>query len=151
MFDQSFIDRLRLTPRGEQIISIARRQAEKRSQSEIRPELVLLGVALLEQGVAYGIFEKKLSIADLRKNLEKALIPGAASQTSRPLAEDTKKALLVARREANKLMHSYVGTEHIILGVLAGKNGACKILKKMGIELKQMRKHILEGLSPLGI
>src|SRR5208283_1535734 len=116
-------------------------------------EHLLLGLIKLGQGVAVNVLQKMgLDLERVRVEVEKYV--GAHSETKNmvgniPYTPRVKKVLALAAKEAKALNHSYVGTEHILLGLLReGEGVAARVLKSLEVDLARTRNEILKELDP---
>ena len=115
------------TPRAQQVINIARREALRFHHNFIGAEHILLGLLKLDQGVAiHLLMEQGVNIPATIDFVEKSLMPGIAgreNEGSLPYTQRVKRILEVANDEAQNLKCSYVGTEHILLAILKDEDG----------------------------
>ena len=146
---------LNLTPRAQQILAIARREAERLGQLVIGPEHLLLALMQMPQCIAIGILRAlgvdlgkiRNKIEDLAEKKEK----DTASDNSEniELSPVVQRVLVAAAKEASMLQHPYIGTEHILLGILReGDSLASKLLFDSGVKLEVCRQAILAALDP---
>ena len=107
------------TPRAQQVLSIARREAARFHHNYIGAEHVLLGLLKLGQGVAISVMENAgIDIAALTLKVEQSILPGSSTpEGSLPYTPRVRKILVQAGEEAQLLKHTYVGTEHLLLGI----------------------------------
>ncbi len=140
------------TPRAQQVIALARKEADRFHHNFVGTEHLLLGLIKLGQGVAVNVLQKMgLDLDTVRAEVEKEVKPGPpASVTGNiPLTPRVKKVLSLASKEAKALSHTYVGTEHILLGLLREGDGvAAKVLKNLDVDIEQCRQEILRELDP---
>lgn len=141
------------TPRAHQVLALSRKEAERFNHNYIGTEHLLLGLINLGQGVAIKVLEKlDLDLQRLRSEIEKQVGPGPESQTSAkqiPYTPRVKKVLSLAGQEAHKLKHSYIGTEHLLLGLLReGEGVAARVLQSLELDLERCRTEILYELDP---
>ena len=110
------------TPRAQQVLALARKEADRFNHNFVGTEHLLLGLIKLGQGVAVNVLQKMgLDLETVRGAVEKQVGTGQetkAPQGSIPYTPRVKKVLALAGKEAKALNHSYVGTEHILLGLL---------------------------------
>ncbi len=144
MFDQ-------FTPRARQVIILARKEADRFNHDYIGTEHILLGLLRLGQGVAVDILrELGVDFQTLRMEVERAVGTGPETKTAGevPLTPKARRAIDLAVAEAKKLQHSYIGTEHLLLGLLQeGEGVASQVLKNLGVDLEETRGRILEKLK----
>jgi ATP-dependent Clp protease ATP-binding subunit ClpC len=115
-------------------------------------EHLLLGLINLGQGVAVNVLQKMgLDLQTVRAAVEKQVGTGPESKPSGniPYTPRVKKVLALAGKEAKALNHSYVGTEHILLGLLReGEGVAARVLKSLEVDIERCRNEILAELDP---
>lgn len=140
------------TPRAQQVLALARKEAERFNHNFVGTEHVLLGIISLGQGTAVAVLRKMgLDLGVVRQDVEKCIGTGPERNPSLaiPYTPRVKKVLALAIKEARALNHSYVGTEHILLGFLREGDGvAGRVLKKLGMDLEKTRQEILTILAP---
>ena len=110
-----------LTPRGEQVLALARQEAERFHHNYVGTEHLLLGLIKLGQGVAVNVLQRMgLDLEQVRTEVERHVGPHPETKMvgNMPYTPRVKKVLVLAGKEAKALNHSYVGTEHILLGLL---------------------------------
>jgi ATP-dependent Clp protease ATP-binding subunit ClpC len=139
------------TPRGQQVLTLARKEAERFNHNYVGTEHLLLGLIKLGQGVAVNVLQKMgLDLERVRMEAEKhvALHPETNMVGNIPYTPRVKKVLVLAGKEAKALNHSYVGTEHILLGLLReGEGVASRVLKSLEVDPARARNEILKGRS----
>ncbi len=140
------------TPRAQQVLALARKEADRFNHNYVGTEHILLGLIKLGQGVAVSVLQKMgLDLETVRGAVEKQVGTGTESKTqgSIPYTPRVKKVLALAGKEAKALNHSYVGTEHILLGLLReGEGVAARVLKSLDIDIERTRNEILRELDP---
>ena len=140
------------TPRAQQVLALARKEADRFNHNYVGTEHLLLGLVKLGQGVAVNVLRKMgLDLETVRMEVEKAVGTGTDTKTvgTLPYTPRVKKVLALAGKEAKSLNHSYVGTEHILLGLLReGEGVAARVLKNLNIDLERTRNEILRELDP---
>src|ERR1700681_1019274 len=140
------------TPRAQQVLALARKEADRFNHNYVGTEHLLLGLIKLGQGVAINVMQKMgLDLKTVRMEVEKHV--GSHPQTkmigSTPYTPRVKKVLALAGKEAKALNHSYVGTEHILLGLLReGEGVAARVLKSLEVDIERTRNEILKELDP---
>ena len=143
---------MQLTPRANQAINLAKKEALRLKHGYVGTEHMLMGILDLGQGVAVNVLRKMgVNLENLRAETEKEAEIGTseASMQDLELSDGVKRALSFAAQEAAKLGHNYIGTEHLLLGVLCDENSAAqKILKGMGVDVKTCKNLILAELNP---
>src|SRR4051812_20167850 len=140
------------TPRAQQVLALARKEADRFHHNYVGTEHILLGLIKLGQGVAVSVLQKMgLDLETVRSAVEKQVGTGqeTKAQGSIPYTPRVKKVLALAGKEARTLNHSYVGTEHILLGLLReGEGVAARVLKSLDIDIERTRNEILRELDP---
>jgi len=140
------------TPRAQQVLALARKEADRFHHNYVGTEHILLGLIKLGQGVAVSVLQKMgLDLETVRAAVEKQVGTGQEAKTpgSIPYTPRVKKVLALAGKEAKTLNHSYVGTEHILLGLLReGEGVAARVLKSLEIDIERTRNEILRELDP---
>ncbi len=140
------------TPRAQQVLALARKEADRFNHNYVGTEHVLLGLIKLGQGVAVSVLQKMgLDLETVRAAVEKQVGTGQETKNpgSIPYTPRVKKVLALAGKEAKVLNHSYVGTEHILLGLLReGEGVAARVLKSLDIDIERTRNEILRELDP---
>jgi ATP-dependent Clp protease ATP-binding subunit ClpC len=140
------------TPRAQQVLALARTEAERLNHNYVGTEHLLLGLIKLGQGVAVNVLLKMgLDLDRVRAELEKHI--GSRPETNMigniPYTPRVKKVLALAGKEAKALNHSYIGTEHILLGLLReGEGVAARVLKSLEVDPVRTRNEILKELDP---
>src|SRR3984957_18731234 len=140
------------TPRAQQVLALARKEADRFNHNFVGTEHLLLGLIKLGQGVAVNVLQKLgLDLETVRMEVEKQVGTGPDQKMigNIPYTPRVKKVLALAAREAKALNHTYVGTEHILLGLLREGDGvAARVLKNLDIDIEQTRQEILKELDP---
>src|ERR1700690_1412824 len=140
------------TPRAQQVLALARKEADRFHHNYVGTEHILLGLIKLGQGVAVSVLQKMgLDLDTVRAAVEKQVGTGQETKApgSIPYTPRVKKVLALAGKEAKALNHSYVGTEHILLGLLReGEGVAARVLKSLDIDIERTRNEILRELDP---
>jgi ATP-dependent Clp protease ATP-binding subunit ClpC len=140
------------TPRAQQVLTLSRKEAERFHHNYIGTEHLLLGLINLGQGVAVNVLQKMgLDLQTVRTAVEKQVGTGPESKPSGniPYTPRVKKVLALAGKEAKGLSHSYVGTEHLLLGLLReGEGVAARVLKSLDVDIERCRNEILSELDP---
>ncbi|HTT55749.1 MAG TPA: ATP-dependent Clp protease ATP-binding subunit [Opitutaceae bacterium] len=140
------------TPRAQQVLALARKEADRFHHNYVGTEHILLGLIKLGQGVAVSVLQKMgLDLETVRAAVEKQVGTGTETKTtgSIPYTPRVKKVLALASKEAKTLNHSYVGTEHILLGLLReGEGVAARVLKSLDVDIERTRQEILRELDP---
>ena len=140
------------TPRAQQVLALARKEADRFNHNFVGTEHLLLGLIKLGQGVAVNVLQKLgLDLDTVRLEVEKQVGTGPDQKMigNIPYTPRVKKVLALAAKEAKNLSHTYVGTEHILLGLLREGDGvAARVLKTLDVDIEQTRQEILKELDP---
>jgi ATP-dependent Clp protease ATP-binding subunit ClpC len=140
------------TPRAQQVLALARKEADRFNHNYVGTEHLLLGLIKLGQGVAVNVLQKmSLDLETVRMEVEKQVGSGPETKMvgNIPYTPRVKKVLALAGKEAKSLQHSYVGTEHILLGLLReGEGVAARVLKNLEVDIERTRNEILRELDP---
>ncbi|MBR5522991.1 MAG: ATP-dependent Clp protease ATP-binding subunit [Akkermansia sp.] len=140
------------TPRAQQVLSLARREADRFLHNYIGTEHILLGMLKLGQGVAVSVLENiGVNIAELVSRIEQSIMPGNGSSNngSLPFTPRVRKLLTTAGNEARELRHTYVGTEHLLLAILKDSDGlAWHALTSAGVSYDIAKKGVLQEIDP---
>src|SRR5690348_4706824 len=141
----------RFTDRARKVMQLANQEAQRFNHEYIGTEHVLLGLIKEGSGVAANVL-KNLDI-DLRKirlEVEKLVQSGPDMVTMGKLPQTprAKKVIEYSMEEARNLNHNYVGTEHILLGLLREQEGvAAQVLMNLGLKLEEVREEVLNLLG----
>src|SRR5262245_42722533 len=141
----------RFTDRARKVMQLANQEAQRLYHEYIGTEHILLGLIKEGSGVAANVL-KNLDI-DLRKmrlEVEKLVLwgPDMVSLGKLPQTPRTKKVIEYAIEEARNLNHNYVGTEHLLLGLLREQEGvAAQVLMNLGLRLEDVREEVLNLLG----
>src|ERR1700759_799817 len=140
------------TPRAQQVLALARKEADRFNHNYVGTAHLLLGLIKLGKGVAVNVLQKMgLDLETVRMEVEKQVGSGPETKIvgNIPYTPRVKKVLVLAGKEAKALNHSYVGTEHILLGLLREEDGiAARVLKSLEVDLVRTRNEILKELNP---
>ncbi len=135
------------------MLALARKEADRFNHNYVGTEHLLLGLIKLGQGVAVNVLQRMgLDLENVRQEVEKEVRSNGGEgkvSGSIPYTPRVKKVLALAAREAKALNHTYVGTEHILLGLLREGDGvAAKVLKNLDVDIEACRQEILKELDP---
>jgi len=140
------------TPHAQQVLALSRREADRFNHNFVGTEHLLLGLIKLGQGVAVTVLHKMgLDLDGVRAEVEKQVGAGPDQEKigNIPYTPRVKKVLALAAKEAKVLNHTYVGTEHILLGLLREGDGvAARVLNNLGVNREKTRDAILSELDP---
>ncbi|MDD3233801.1 MAG: ATP-dependent Clp protease ATP-binding subunit [Candidatus Omnitrophota bacterium] len=141
----------RFTERARKVIILAKEEARRFNHDYIGTEHILLGLIREGEGVASSVLQKLgLSLENIRLEIEKLVQPGPATQIigDIPFTPRSKKALELAAEEARSLGHNYIGTEHLLLGLIReGEGVASQVLMNLGLDLSKVRNEVMEILG----
>ncbi len=140
------------TPRAQRTLALARKEADRFNHNFVGTEHLLLGLAALNQGTAVTVLGKMgVNLQTVRAEVEKQVGTGPDQKMigNIPYTPRVKKVLALAAKEAKALNHTYVGTEHILLGLLREGDGvAARVLRNLDVDIEQTRQEILKELDP---
>jgi ATP-dependent Clp protease ATP-binding subunit ClpC len=133
------------TPRAQQVLALARKEADRFNHTYVGTEHLLLGLIKLGQGVAANVLQKLgLDLETVRIEVERHTLAEAKISGNIPYTPRVKKVLALAGKEAKALNHSYVGTAHILLGLLRdGEGAAARMLKSLEVNIERTRNEVL--------
>jgi ATP-dependent Clp protease ATP-binding subunit ClpC len=141
----------RYTERARRVLFFARYEATQLGSMSIETEHLLLGLIREGKGLTSRIFARShLSLESIRKEIEGRTIFREKVSTSVdiPFSADTKRVLQFAAEEADRLLHTYIGTEHLLLGILREERSvAAQILYEKGMRLASVREDIVQLLN----
>ena len=141
----------RFTERARKVIILAKEEAKRFNHDYIGTEHILLGLVREGEGVAAMVLEKMgVSLENIRIEIEKLVQPGPTTQIigDLPFTPRAKKALELAAEEARSLGHNYIGTEHLLLGLLREEEGvASQVLLNLNLDLSTVRNKVMEVLG----
>lgn len=140
------------TPRAQRVVKLAQKEADTFNHPYVGTEHLLLGLIALGEGVAVNVLERMgVSLEKVRMEVERAVGQGPETKTvgNIPFTPRSKKVLQLAMAEAQSLNHTYVGTEHILLGLLhEGEGVAAQVLRNLGVDLENARIEVMRELDP---
>jgi ATP-dependent Clp protease ATP-binding subunit ClpC len=135
------------TPRAQQVLALARKEADRFHHNYVGTEHLLLGLINLGQGVAVNVLQKMgLDLETVRNAVEKQMGTGPEAKPKGriPYTPRVKKVLWLAQKEAKALNHSYISSEHILLGLLREGDGmAARVLRSLDVGIERCRNEIL--------
>ncbi|MBF0594840.1 MAG: ATP-dependent Clp protease ATP-binding subunit [Candidatus Omnitrophica bacterium] len=141
----------RFTERARKVIVFAKEEARRFNHDYIGTEHLLLGLIREGEGVASAVLQKLgLDLESIRIEVEKLVQPGPQTQVvgDIPFTPRSKKALELAAEEARALGHNYIGTEHLLLGLVKeGEGMAYRVLLNLGLDLGKLRNEVMELLG----
>jgi ATP-dependent Clp protease ATP-binding subunit ClpC len=136
----------RFTDRARQVVALAQEEARTLSHNHIGTEHILLGLIHEGEGVAAEALEALgISLDAVRQQIEEIIGHGRRTPTGHiPFTPRAKKVLELSLREALQLGHNYIGTEHILLGLIReGKGVAAQVLVRLGADLNRVRQQVI--------
>lgn len=141
----------RFTERARKVIVFAKEEARRFNHDYIGTEHLLLGLIREGEGVASAVLQKLgVDLESIRIEVEKLVQPGPQTQVvgDIPFTPRSKKALELAAEEARALGHNYIGTEHLLLGLVKeGEGMAYRVLLNLGLDLTKLRNEVMELLG----
>ncbi len=140
----------RFTEKARRIVVYAQEEARMLNQNYIGTEHLLLGLIREEEGVAYkALTNLGINLIDVRLQVEDLIGKGVSTQVGHiPFTPRAKKVLELSLREALQLGHNYIGTEHILLGLIReGEGVAARVLLSLGADLEKVRNQVIQLLS----
>lgn len=139
----------RFTQRAKRVLSLAHQEAERTHHSTIGTEHLLLGLIEEEGGVAGRVLrELGLDPARVREMVMRVVGEGRGSGSARlELAYETQQALEYAMDEARRMGHHYIGTEHLLLGMVRAEGKGMEVLRRLGITPEQIRRQTRRVLN----
>jgi ATP-dependent Clp protease ATP-binding subunit ClpC len=140
----------RFTDRARRVVVLAQEEARLLNHNYIGTEHILLGLIHEGEGVAAKALESLgISLEAVRNQVEEIIGQGGSSPSGHiPFTPRAKKVLELSLREALQLGHNYIGTEHILLGLIReGEGVAAQVLVKLGADLSRVRQQVIQLLS----
>ncbi|MDP6930624.1 MAG: Clp protease N-terminal domain-containing protein, partial [Planctomycetota bacterium] len=141
----------RFTDRAKKVMSYARQEAQKFNHEYIGTEHILLGLVQEGSGVAANVLKNmSIDLEKIRHEVEKIVKTGPSMVTmgQLPFTPRAKKVLELSMEEASQLSHNYIGTEHLLLGLIKENEGiAAQVLMNLGVQLEDVRDEVLEFLG----
>ncbi|GIU84789.1 MAG: ATP-dependent Clp protease ATP-binding protein [Acidimicrobiales bacterium] len=140
----------RFTDRARRVVVLAQEEARLLNHNYIGTEHILLGLIHEGEGVAAKALESLgISLEAVRQKVEEIIGPGGSAPSGHiPFTPRAKKVLELSLREALQLGHNYIGTEHILLGLIReGEGVAAQVLTKLGADLGKVRQQVIQLLS----
>ncbi|OGR94601.1 MAG: hypothetical protein A2016_01020 [Elusimicrobia bacterium GWF2_62_30] len=143
----------RFTDRAQRVILIAQEEAKRLNHDYVGTEHILLGLIALSEGVASQVFQNLgIDLRKVRAEIEKIVGTGDNMMLlgEIPFTPRAKKVLEYAVEEAQHMSHSYIGTEHILLGLIREEEGvAARVLENLGLKLETVREEVLNILGEM--
>jgi ATP-dependent Clp protease ATP-binding subunit ClpC len=140
------------TERMRKVFALARDSAARLNHEYVGTEHLLLGLIREGDGVANAVLDNlKMDAGVIRQKIEDIVLPGKApaGYHDLPYTSRAKKSIELAMAEARKLSHNYVGSEHLLLGLLTEEKGiAAQVLTDSGLTIETARAEVLRLLGP---
>lgn len=139
----------RFTERAQKVLALAQEEASRLGHSGVGTEHILLGLVREGEGIAAkAIVSLGLSSENIQKEVEKIIGRGQGNSGGMAYTPRAKKVIELSIDEARKLGHNYVGTEHILLGLIReGEGVAARVLSNLGVSLNKARQQVLQLLG----
>ena len=141
----------KFTERARKVILLAKQEAKRFNHDYIGTEHVLLGLLREGEGVAAAVLQSLgMNLNNIRLEVEKLVQVGPATVVSGdlPFTPKAKKVMELAMEEARTLGHNYIGTEHLLLGLIReGEGVASQVFMNMGLDLEKVREEVIKLLG----
>jgi len=141
----------RFTDRARKVMNLAKQEAQRLNHEYIGTEHILLGLIQEGSGVAASVLKNLgIDLKKIRAEIEKIVkgSPTMVTMGSLPFTPRAKKVLELSLEEASQLGHNYIGTEHLLLGLIKENEGiAARVLTNLGVKLEEVREEVLEFLG----
>jgi ATP-dependent Clp protease ATP-binding subunit ClpA len=140
----------RFTDKARRVVVLAQEEARMLNHNYIGTEHILLGLIHEGEGVAARALESLgIALSDVRRDVGEIIGEGEGTSGGHiPFTPRAKKVLELSLREALQLGHNYIGTEHILLGLVReGEGVAAQVLQKLGADLNRVRQTVIQLLS----
>ena len=141
----------RFTDRAKKVMNLARQEAQRFNHEYLGTEHILLGLVQEGSGVAANVLKNMaIDLNKIRTEVEKIVKTGPSMVTmgQLPFTPRAKKVLELSMEEASNLGHNYIGTEHLLLGLIKENEGiAAQVLLNLGVKLEDVREEVLEFLG----
>ena len=139
----------RFTERAQKVLALSQEEAVRLGHNNIGTEHILLGLIREGEGIAAKALQSLgLEVAKIQEEVEKLIGVGKQPMQSIHYTPRAKKVVELSQDEARKLGHSYVGTEHILLGLIReGEGVAARVLNNLGVSLNKARQQVLQLLG----
>ncbi|MEZ6020924.1 MAG: ATP-dependent Clp protease ATP-binding subunit [Planctomycetota bacterium] len=141
----------RFTDRAKKVMNFARQEAQRFNHEYLGTEHILLGLIKEGEGVAAHVLKNMgIDMTKIRMEIEKIVKtgPSMVSMGQLPFTQMAKKVLELSMEEASSLSHNYIGTEHLLLGLIKENEGiAAQVLTNLGVKLDDVREEVLDFLG----
>ena len=139
------------TPRAKHVLVLAQKEAERFNHDYVGSEHLLLGLIVLDEGVAVSVLKSMgLNLDQLRLEVEKLCGVGGPTKQAGlvPFTPRLKRVLILAAKEAKDMNYNFIGTEHLLLALMReGESAAAKILANMKIDINEVRSQVIQALD----
>lgn len=142
----------RFTERAQRVVVLSQEEARRLGHNVVGTEHILLGLVAEGHGVAARVLQELGALDKIRAEVEKVIGRGGGTPTGQiGFTPRAKRVLELAFDEARQLGHTYIGTEHILLGLIReGEGVAAQVLKNLGADVDKVRRQVLELLGGAG-
>src|SRR5688500_1161005 len=141
----------RFTDRAKKVMNLARQEAQRFNHEYLGTEHILLGLVQEGSGVAANVLKNMaIDLNKIRAEVEKIVKNGPTMVTmgQLPFTPRAKKVLELSLEEASNLGHTYIGTEHLLLGLIRESEGiAAQVLRNLKVKVEDVREEVLELLG----
>lgn len=139
----------RFTERAQRVVVLSQEEARRLGHNVVGTEHILLGLVAEGEGVAAKVLSELGNLEDIRAEVEKIIGRGEGGNLGQiGFTPRAKRVLELAFDEARQLGHTYIGTEHILLGLIReGEGVAAQVLRNMGADLERVRRQVIELLG----
>src|SRR5947209_49666 len=141
----------RFTDRARKVMQLANQEAQRFNHEFIGTEHILLGLIKEGSGVAANVLQNlEINLGQVRQEIDQIVLPGPDNTITGKLPQTprAKKVIEYAIAEARDLNHNYVGTEHLLLGLLREEEGlAAQVLMNLNLKLEEVREEVLNLLG----
>ncbi len=139
----------RFTERAQKVLALSQEEAIRLAHNNIGTEHILLGLVSEGEGIAAkALYALNLSAEKIQQEVEQLIGRGEEASQTIQYTPRAKKVIELSMDEARKLGHSYVGTEHILLGLIReGEGVAARVLSNLGVSLNKARQQVLQLLG----
>src|SRR5262245_39802304 len=141
----------RFTERARKVMTLARQEAQKLNNDYIGTEHILLGLVQEGSGVAAQVLKNlDVDLKKVRGEVERLVEPGTGPVQGNqlPFTPRAKRVLELAMEEAQTLGHNYIGTEHLLLGLIRESDGpAAHVLQNLGVKPEDVREEVVDLLG----
>src|SRR5699024_8156197 len=139
----------RFTETAQKVLALSQEEAVRLGHNNIGTEHILLGLVREGEGIAAKALQSLgLEVGKIQEEVEKLIGIGKQPMQTIHYTPRAKKVVELSQDEARKLGHSYVGTEHILLGLISeGEGGSERVISSLGVSLNKARQQVLQLLG----